>query len=162
MRNWPWAAAALAMALHLPAQAVEETRPEAHAAFEAGLARCTELYGYAPSLGTKLGPHELGKGERDWRDCAYHVVRKTLMPGSNAPKAYELAIREDREMTAAVARGELTRDERRRRLDALFESLRATEIVNERGSAKPTRDQPRLSPQEIEVFSQMFLPGRRN
>lgn len=145
-----------------PARAVEETRPEAHAAFEAGLVRCTELYAYSPSLGAKLGPHELGKGERDWRDCAYHVVRKTLMPGSNAPKAYELAIREDREMTAAVARGELSRDERRRRLDALFESLRATEIVNDRGVAPAAQAQPRLSPQEIEVFSQMFLPGRRN
>jgi hypothetical protein len=161
MRNSPLCAATVLVALHLPAQAVEETRPEAHAAFETGLARCTELYGYAPSLGMKLGPHELGKGERDWRDCAYHVVRKTLMPGSNAPKAYELAIREDREMTAAVARGELTRDERRRKLDALFESLRATEIMNERGATTSGSQQPRLSPQEIEVFSQMFLPGRR-
>lgn len=124
-------------------------------------------YGYAPSLGAQLGPHQLGphqlgEGERDWRDCAYHVVRKTLMPGSNAPKAYELAIREDREMTAALARGELARDERRRRLDALFESLRATEIMNERGDTMNGRAQPSLSPQEIEVFSQMFLPGRRN
>ena len=153
---------ALCSALPVSAFAVEETRPEAHAAFEAGLARCTELYGYAPSLGKTLGPHELGKGERDWRDCAYHVVRKTLKPGSNAPQAYELAIREDREMTAAVARGELSRDERRRKLDALFESLRATEIMNERGAANAAkRDQPRLSQQEIEVFSQMFLPGRR-
>jgi hypothetical protein len=162
MRNRPLATAALVACLNLPAQAVEETRPEAHAAFEAGLARCTELYGYAPSLGAALGPHELGRGERDWRDCAYHVVRKTLQPGSNAPKAYELAIREDREMTDAVARGDLTRAERRRRLDALFDSLRATEIVNERSATPKTRDQPRLSPQEVEVFSQMFLPGRRN
>jgi hypothetical protein len=161
MSNSSLAIAALLAGFGLAAQAVEETRPEAHAAFEAGLARCTELYGYAPSLGAKLGPHELGKGERDWRDCAYHVVRKTLMPGSNAPKAYELAIKQDREMTAAVARGELTRDERRRELDALFESLRATEIMNEHGAASAARDQPRLSPQEIEVFSQMFLPGRR-
>jgi hypothetical protein len=153
---------ALCAGLSGVALAVEETRPEAHAAFEAGLARCTELYGYAPSLGTKLGSHELGEGERDWRDCAYHVARKTLMPGSNAPKAYEFAIEEDREMTAAVARGELTRDERRRKLDALLESLRATEIMNERRAAPSAPDQTRLSPQEIEVFSQMFLPERRN
>jgi hypothetical protein len=151
---------ALCAGLAGPAQAVEETRPEAHAAFEDGLARCTRLYGYAPSTAQSLGPHELGKGELDWRDCAYHVVRKTLVPGSRVPMVYEQAIREDKAMTAAIQRRELTRAERRRKLDDLFDSLRATEVLNTPTSKPGKTGGDRLSPQEIETFSQMFLPDR--
>jgi len=142
------------------AHAVEETRPEAHAAFDDGLAQCTRLYGYSPSAAQSLGDHELGKGELDWRDCAYHVVRKTLMPGSRVPMVYEQAIKEDKAMTLAIQRRELTRSERRRKLDDLLESLRATEVLNTPAeqSGKPAAE--RLSPQEIETFSQMFLPER--
>jgi len=142
------------------AQAVEETRPEAHAAFDDGLAHCTRLYGYSPAAATNLGPHELGKGELAWRDCAYHVVRKTLVPGSRVPAVYEQAIAEDKAMTAAIQRQQLTRDERRRKLNDLLESLRATEILNTPAGTPDKSGGERLTPQEIETFSQMFLPER--
>jgi hypothetical protein len=73
---------------------------------------------------------------------------------------YEQAIREDKAMTAAIQRRELTRAERRRKLDDLFDSLRATEVLNTPTSKPGKTGGDRLSPQEIETFSQMFLPDR--
>lgn len=143
------------------AQAVEEPRPDAYQAFNDGLARCTRLYGYSAEAGMKLGPHELGKGELDWRDCAYHVVRKTLVPGSRVPSVYEDAIKEDKAMTAAIQRQQLTRADRLEKLNDLLDSLRATEMLNAPGQAGKESAGRYLSPQEKEVFSQMFMPPRR-
>ena len=143
------------------AQAVEEPRPDAFQAFNDGLAQCTRLYGYSAAAGMKLGPHELGKGELDWRDCAYHVVRKTLVPGSRVPSIYEDAIKEDKAMTAALQRQELTRAERLEKLNDLLDSLRATEMLNAPGQSTGESAGRYLTPQEKEIFSQMFLPPRR-
>lgn len=143
------------------AQAVEESRPEAFQAFNDGLARCSGLYGYSAEAGMKLGPYELGKGELDWRDCAYHVVRTTLMPGSRVPGIYEDAIKEDKAMTAAIQRQQMTRAERLEKLNDLLDSLRATEMLNAPGAAAKDDGGRYLSPQEKEVFSQMFMPARR-
>lgn len=145
----------------LAAQGVEESRPDAFQAFNDGLARCSGLYGYTAAAGMKLGPYELGKGELDWRDCAYHVVRKTLMPGSRVPAIYEEAIKEDKAMTVAIQRQHMTRAERLEKLNDLLDSLRATEMLNAPGAVTKEQGGRYLSPQEKEVFSQMFMPGRR-
>ena len=52
------------------------------------LSGCTETTGYNPDRSGNLGDHELGKGERKWRECAYQGIRDIMIPGSVIPTAY--------------------------------------------------------------------------
>ena len=52
------------------------------------------------------------------------------MPQARVPWLYQQAIEEDQAMTARIAKGELTRAERRQRLENLAENIRLTELLN--------------------------------
>ena len=52
------------------------------------------------------------------------------MPQARVPRLYQQAIEEDQAMTARIAKGELTRAERRQRLENLAENIRLTELLN--------------------------------
>jgi hypothetical protein len=87
------------------------------------LKRCTEIHRYDPESASDLGPHTLGKGEREWRECVYQGIEKHLIPKAFAPDAYRQAIGEDRQMTERIAGGRMTRAERRARIEALLEEI---------------------------------------
>lgn len=116
----------MAIALALPACGFSAAAPDA-SKVQKHLAeytkRCTEIHGYDPSATSALGPHTLGVGEREWRDCVYKGVEKHVIPKAFAPEAYRRAIEEDRKMTEDVAGGRMTRLERQERIQALLAEI---------------------------------------
>jgi hypothetical protein len=98
---------------------------------QAHVKQCTERHGYDPEKASSLGPHALGAGEREWRECVYEGIEKYLIPTTLSPEAYRKAIAEDREMTASVAAGKMTRAERRARVEAIIAELEALEKTNQ-------------------------------
>jgi len=120
-------AAVVALSLSfLPAgvQASEESWTK----FEAHLQECTAKHGYDRKRERNLGEHELGTGELAWRECAYDGVRKLLIPASGLDSSYRRVIVQDKVMTDKVAKGDLTRRERAKRLEELVSQLRAAEL----------------------------------
>ena len=97
---------------------------------DAHLAQCTARHGYDPETASSLGPYSLGAGEREWRECVYQGVEQFLIPKTLSPEAYRRAIAEDRQMTASVASGKMTRTERRVRIQKLVEEIDRIEEAN--------------------------------
>ena len=92
--------------------------------------QCTERHTYNPDNTSSLGPHELGVGEREWRECVYEGVEKYLIPNTISPEAYRKVIAEDREMTANVEAAKMTRAQRRARVEKIIGELEALEKKN--------------------------------
>ncbi|HEY2919500.1 MAG TPA: hypothetical protein VGK77_10960 [Candidatus Binatia bacterium] len=95
------------------------------------MAECTKRYGYDPEAGSKLGSNVLGPGEREWRGCVYQGIETYLIPRTLSPDAYRRAIAEDRKMTEAVAKGELTRAQRQARVQQMLEEIDRIEKANQ-------------------------------
>ena len=93
------------------------------------MVECTKRYGYDPEAADKLGAHVLGQGEREWRACVYQAIEKYLIPRTLSPDVYRRAIAEDRKMTEAVAKGTMTRAERRARVRELVEEIDRVEAA---------------------------------
>ena len=98
------------------------------------MAGCTRRYGYDPEAGTKLGPHVLGRGEREWRDCVYQAIETYMIPRTLSPDLYRRLIAQDRKMTDAVAKGEMARAERQARVRLMIEEI---DRIEEANRAKP-------------------------
>jgi hypothetical protein len=111
------------------------------------MAECTQRYGFDPEAGSKLGSNVLGPGEREWRDCVYQGIEKYVIPRTLSPDAYRRAIAEDRNMTEAIAKGEMTRAQREVRVKQMLE-----EIDRMEGANRVTHDIDRL---EMEMRQDM-------
>ncbi|MGH7796931.1 MAG: hypothetical protein ACREQ2_18865 [Candidatus Binatia bacterium] len=94
------------------------------------MAQCTKRYGYDPEAGSKLGSNVLGPGEREWRGCVYQGIEKYLIPSTLSPDVYRRAIAEDRKMTEAIAKGEMTRAQRQARVQQMLEEIDRVEEAN--------------------------------
>ena len=94
------------------------------------MAQCTKRYGYDPEAGSKLGSNVLGPGEREWRGCVYQGIEKYLIPRTLSPDIYRRAIAEDRKMTEAIAKGEMTRAQRQARVQQILEEIDRVEEGN--------------------------------
>jgi hypothetical protein len=94
------------------------------------MAECTKRYGYDPDAGSKLGSNVLGPGEREWRGCVYQGIEKYLIPRTLSPDVYRRAIAEDRKMTEAIAKGEMTRAQRQARVQQMLEEIDRVEDAN--------------------------------
>jgi polyhydroxyalkanoate synthesis regulator phasin len=104
---------------------------EARTRLDADLAQCTQRFGFEPAA--RDNPERaLAQGEREWRACAYDGVRKHLIPNSSLADVYNQLIGEDRRLTDRLDRGEITRAERRQRLDELIARIRETELAQRR------------------------------
>jgi hypothetical protein len=112
------------------------------------MAECTQRYGYDPEAGSKLESNVLGAGEREWRDCVYQGIEKYVIPRTLSPDAYRRAIAEDRSMTEAIAKGDMTRVQRQARAKQMFE-----EIDRMEGSKRDKQDIDRL---EMEMRHDMM------
>jgi hypothetical protein len=94
------------------------------------MAQCTKRYGYDPDAGSKLGSNVLGPGEQEWRDCVYQGIEKYLIPRTLSPDLYRRAIADDRKMTEAIAKGEMTRAQRQARVQQMLEEIDRVEDAN--------------------------------
>jgi hypothetical protein len=95
------------------------------------MAQCTKRYGYDPEAASNLGPNVLGTGEREWRECVYDGIEKYLIPRTLSPDVYRQAIAEDRKMTDAITKGEMTRAERQARIQQLLNQIDKLEGANQ-------------------------------
>lgn len=95
------------------------------------MAECTKRTGYDPEAASKLGPNVLAPGERKWRECVYQGIEKYLMPRTLSPDVYRRAIAEDRKMTDAIAKGEMTRAQRQARIQELLKEIDKLEEANQ-------------------------------
>jgi len=100
-------------------------------ALEAKMGDCSRIHGYDPAAAADIPQHELGAGERAWRECVYDGIRVTLMARSEAPEMYQQLIDTDRRMTDSVEQGALSRQERRQRLEEYVRNIRFSEEINE-------------------------------
>ncbi len=119
-------AALMTLAILLPKAAAALTPEEVRARLDAELSQCTQRYGFDPAA-RDLPERALAPGERAWRECAYEGVKTHVIPNSAIPDVYLQLIGEDRMLTDRLDRGEITRAERRQRLDQLVERIRNAE-----------------------------------
>ena len=80
-------------------------------------------------------PRALAPGELQWRQCAYDAVRAHARDATALAPRYEQLIAEDIMMTTAIQQGTMTRAERRARIAALAEQIRAAEDAEARSAA---------------------------
>ncbi len=111
----------------LPHTAAAVSLEEARTRLDADLTQCTQRFGFDPAA-RDLPERALAPGERAWRACAYDGVKKHMVPSSSIPGVYHQLIGEDRMLTDKLDRAEITRAERRQRLEQLIERIRNTEL----------------------------------
>ena len=99
--------------------------------------QCTARYGYDPDKAGELGERELGQGEEEWRSCLYVELRKLVVdPTGAVPKMYADLIAQDRRLTEAIKKGEVTRSERKQKNTALIEKIQREEESREAAQSK--------------------------
>jgi hypothetical protein len=110
-----------------PAAGEEQQLAAARSALAADVRACSARYGFDPATATGLGERELAPQELNWRQCAYDAGRRYSDRNPPLRGLMEQLIAEDIEMTRAIQQGTFTRSERRARMQALLEQLRAEE-----------------------------------
>ncbi len=137
LRSLLLSAAGLFLLTACAAPSRETVRPiplviESRARLVLALDACSEKYGFSPAVPSEAPENALAPGEREWRVCAYDALRAHVRFNPEMKTLYEGLIAEDREMTAALDAGTLTRAERRARLDALIAEICAVEDARAR------------------------------
>jgi hypothetical protein len=136
-RILPAILAALAAGTLCACQPGSTTRPDLRNL----LAECSAEHGYDPDHPPALGPYTLAPTEPAFFECVYHLTKVSVIPHSLVPEGYRALIAEHRAMTAALERGELTREQRRARTRAFLDALQDKERVEEaRLQAQMARD----------------------
>ena len=111
--------------------------------FERHVRDCSSEFNFDPRQAINIGENELAPGEISWRECVYRGVENIVIPDSALSSDYRQIVFEDRVMTDKIARGEFTRTERRVRLEALIESVKAKEerhLQEQRKKAQTIQD----------------------
>ncbi len=126
------------------------------------LAECTARHGYDPVSASALGPHDLGAGEREWRECVYQGVEEFLVPKTLSPEAYRTAIAEDRKMTESVANGTMTRAQRGERIQEILKEIDRVEEANSAKQAQAIDGTTKQKTQrQLYVTRRMMMPLAR-
>ena len=120
------------LAAGFASQGTAETQPpspfeEGYINFEAVLEQCTGKYGYDPDNPPKLGKYELAPNELEWRSCAYDGIRQHLIPNSKSPGLYQNLIALDKEMTAGIQKGIVTRKQREETIENAIDNIETQE-----------------------------------
>jgi polyhydroxyalkanoate synthesis regulator phasin len=115
----------LAAIAAFPASGAE---PVDFSAFHMRLAACSTQTDYYPEDTADLGPHELGRNEREWSACAYKGVEELVLPYTEFPEDYKAIMASHRQLTDQVESGTITREERRQRMQAMLAAIRTKEV----------------------------------
>ena len=106
---------------------------------ESYLSQCTQTFGLDPRKEPGLSENELAPNERDWLDCAYKGIERIMIPNSDFPGMYRDLIAEAKSLVDLMERGEVTRTQRRNRIQILISQIENAEIV------RMIRDEPQMS-----------------
>jgi len=93
------------------------------------LDKCSKTHDYDLKQGSQLGANELGKTERAFLECVYTGIRETLIPKALIPDDYEYLISQHKQMTNAVEKGEMTRQQRKARVQELLGKIKSNEVA---------------------------------
>ncbi|HET8729441.1 MAG TPA: hypothetical protein VFO41_18210, partial [Alphaproteobacteria bacterium] len=121
---------ALAAACAQPAATPVAPDPDlvqARARLSSSLDACSRETGYVPVESETLAEDTIAPGELAWRQCLYDAIRIYSAENVEMNGLYEQLIAEDISMTTAIQTGNMTRSQRRARLDALIEQIRVAE-----------------------------------
>ncbi len=114
----------------LPAIACAQLQPSYESSWQKLLTHfsaCSSVHGFDPQSPQQPPQDRLAKGELAWRACAYQGIENIMIPNSAVPGLFQQLIREDKDMTARIAGGELKRSERKARVLAILEDIRSRE-----------------------------------
>jgi len=90
---------------------------------------CANTHDYDPKQAGQLGEHELGKNEREFLECIYSSINEVLIPKAMVPDNYKKLIADDRQMTNAIEKGEMTRQQRQTRIQQMLADIRSSEAA---------------------------------
>ncbi len=122
-----------------PQQEQRASFVELKARLESYLLQCTQTFGLDPRKESGLSENELAPNERDWLDCAYKGIERVMIPNTDFPGMYRDFIAEAESLVGLMERGEVTRTQRRNRLQILIAQIENAEIV------RMIRDEPQVS-----------------
>ena len=92
--------------------------------------RCSKAHDYDPAaMDGKLSQNELGQNERQFLDCVYSGIEQNIMPKAFIPADYDYLIRQHKQLTDAIEKGETTRQQRRARTQDLLNKVKANEMA---------------------------------
>jgi len=91
------------------------------------MARCTSKFGYNPDDVSGIGEHELAPKEREWRSCVYEGIQAFIIPNTTMPEIYKDFISQDRKMTDAIGKGEMSRSQRKKRIAYMIKEIKRRE-----------------------------------
>ena len=91
--------------------------------------KCSKTHDYDPNQASQLGPNELGKNERAFLECVYTSISEVLIPRAMVPDNYKKLIANDRKMTDAIEKGEMTRQQRQARIEQMLGTIRSSEAA---------------------------------
>ncbi len=131
--------AAVGCAQQGPQQEQRASFVELKARFESYLSQCTQTFGLDPRKESGLSENDLAPNERDWLDCAYKGIERIMIPNSDFPGMYRDFIAEAQSIVDLMDRGEVTRTQRRDRLQTLITQIENAEIV------RMIRNEPQMS-----------------
>ncbi len=112
-----------------PQQEQRASFVELQARLESYLSQCTQTFGLDPRKESGLSENKLAPNERDWLDCAYKGIERIMIPNSDFPGMYRDFIVEAKSLVDLMERGEVTRTQRRNRLQTLIAQIENAEIV---------------------------------
>jgi hypothetical protein len=93
------------------------------------ITKCQKTHDYDPSKQDQLGPNELGKNERAYLDCVYSGTREAVIPKAMVPDDYKQLITRYQQMTDAVEKGEMTRQQRTASAQQLLGNIKNKEVA---------------------------------
>ena len=130
---------AVGCAQQAPQQNQQASFAELRSQLESYLSQCTQTFGLDPRKGPGLSETELAPNERDWLDCAYKGIERIMIPNSDFPGMYRDLIAEAKSLVDLMERGEVTRTQRRNRIQIRIGQIENAEIV------RMIRDEPQIS-----------------
>ena len=91
--------------------------------------KCSKTHDYDPNQGGQLGANELGKNERVFLECVYSGISEVLIPKALMPDDYKKLITDHKQMTNAVEKGEITRQQRQTSIREILTQIKANEAA---------------------------------
>lgn len=91
--------------------------------------KCSKLHGYDPQQWNKIDANTLGKNERVFLACVYNAINEVLVPKALIPDDYNNLIASHKQLTNAVERGEITRQERHTRIKEILGQIKTNEAA---------------------------------
>ena len=108
--------------------------------FERHVEACSAAHQFDRKLIHGVGQHELAPDEKAWRGCVYEGVEQIIVPHTDFPELYRQIVEEDRDMTEKIARRELTRFERRTRIEWLVLLIETNEAYLRQDQFRQARE----------------------